>query len=240
MPFCELHAHRAGVALFAMYETASCERLERTVALTAATPILERERAQTGCFSLDGQHFCARNFQEKHLWMRALRNVKVKLLNDAPDPTAQELQHWRDAVMERIASIPQEEEAPWIPPAQRQSPRVGGSAAQQALTPPQPRMQPRAGHLQVPRPQASSEEAPRTPDINNCSESKEQRRASGEVSPPCCSGPEDQPVTLLGSFRRQLRQQQFDQQVKEVIAQQRHEDPMIMPGQNHCAKSEEG
>lgn len=109
VPYCELHAHSRGAALFAMYDSGCCERLHGSIAITAATPVLDRERTQSGCFSLDGLHLCARSFQEKHLWLRALRNVKVKLLNDAPEPSEEDLQHWRTSVQERAAAVAAEE-----------------------------------------------------------------------------------------------------------------------------------
>lgn len=110
VPYCELHANQKGKAVFAMYENGSCERLERNIMLTVASPILDRDQTQSGCFSIEGLYFCGRTFQEKHLWMRALRNVKVKLLNGAPDPTAEDLLHWRASVLERAASVAAEEE----------------------------------------------------------------------------------------------------------------------------------
>jgi len=104
-PYCELHAQKGGSAIFAMYENECCERLESSLSIKVATAILDRDRSQCSCFSLDGVHFCARSFHEKHLWLRALRNVKVKIINKAPDPTEEDLQHWRAAVTEATAGV---------------------------------------------------------------------------------------------------------------------------------------
>merc|ERR1712150_446271 len=93
MPFCELHAPRTGVAWVKMYETDTCERLERTIVLTTVTLILDSD----WCFRLDNQNFCARSFGEKLVWMGRLSSVQLELLFDAPYPIAQDFWHWRDA-----------------------------------------------------------------------------------------------------------------------------------------------
>lgn len=100
VPYCELHAHCHHSALFAMYEEESCERLDGSLVMTALTRIGDPRGSSCPCFVLDTLDFCARTVREKQLWLRALQNVKVKLDNEAPDPSSEDLLHWRHSVLE--------------------------------------------------------------------------------------------------------------------------------------------
>jgi len=96
----ELHAYAGGEAKLTMYqdewcdaEVASCRLKNRTVIGT---------HGSTNVFSVDNCYFCARALEEKELWLRAVSNVKVKLMYSAPDPTDEDLAVFRDAVRERL------------------------------------------------------------------------------------------------------------------------------------------
>eukprot|EP00403_Amphidinium_massartii_P046957 CAMPEP_0178466924 /NCGR_PEP_ID=MMETSP0689_2-20121128/52152_1 /TAXON_ID=160604 /ORGANISM="Amphidinium massartii, Strain CS-259" /LENGTH=355 /DNA_ID=CAMNT_0020093959 /DNA_START=102 /DNA_END=1169 /DNA_ORIENTATION=- len=56
-------------------------------------------------FGIDGCCLAARCEEEKRVWLRAVSNVKVKLSVDAPAPSPQELEVFREAVLERISHI---------------------------------------------------------------------------------------------------------------------------------------
>jgi len=109
VPYCELHAHCASSALFAMYESESCGRVDGIIPLTVSTPIMN-VREDTPCFSLNSLQLCARTVKEKNLWLRALENVQVKILNEAPNPSSEELAQWRRAVLACAAEAASDEE----------------------------------------------------------------------------------------------------------------------------------
>merc|ERR1719199_1405691 len=57
------------------------------------------------CFVVDCHHFASQTPSERKLWLRALSNVKVKIQNRAPEPTEEELQHYRTSIREHIAAL---------------------------------------------------------------------------------------------------------------------------------------
>merc|ERR1719203_1564039 len=57
------------------------------------------------CFVIDGHHFAAQSPSERKLWLRALSNVKVKIQNRAPDPSNEELEHYRSSIREHISAL---------------------------------------------------------------------------------------------------------------------------------------
>jgi len=61
-----------------------------------------RTGAHCNVFGIDHHRFCARTVEEKDLWLRAVSNIKVKLMFEAPDPSAEELEVFRGAVWERV------------------------------------------------------------------------------------------------------------------------------------------
>jgi len=125
VPYCELHAHCHNSALFAMYEAESCERIDSIIPLTAATPICDSRGPTCPCFSFDTLQLCARTVKEKYLWLRALENIQVKILNEAPNPSSEELDQWREAVLDSAAQIVPSEE--WVAHASMSSRSPGRS-----------------------------------------------------------------------------------------------------------------
>lgn len=105
VPYVELHAHCEGFARLAFYNDESCDRLILALPVTQKTRIFERAGEDCSCFAVDGHSFCARSVQERQVWLRALSNVKVKLANEAPDPSPADLEAFREAVRERLEEI---------------------------------------------------------------------------------------------------------------------------------------
>mmetsp|Transcript_45586 Transcript_45586/g.99104 ORF Transcript_45586/g.99104 Transcript_45586/m.99104 type:complete len:369 (+) Transcript_45586:3-1109(+) len=106
--YCELHANSGGEARMVLYSDEGCEREMMTVFLTDTSVVCTRKGAYCTVFGVDTKLFCARSIEEKDLWLRAVSNVKVKLMFDAPDPSDEELAMYRAAVMERVEALPHE------------------------------------------------------------------------------------------------------------------------------------
>lgn len=100
VPYCELHAHYQGFALLVLYEDESCERVDDTLKLSKTMHVADLHGASCCAFSLEVLNLCARTIREKQIWIRALLNLKLRLGNDAPDPSLEEVAHWREAVLE--------------------------------------------------------------------------------------------------------------------------------------------
>jgi len=60
---------------------------------------------QCNIFELGSFRFSARTNEEKRMWIRALMNVKTKLVCEAPDPSPHELTFFREAVLERLVEL---------------------------------------------------------------------------------------------------------------------------------------
>lgn len=103
--YCELHAYSAGEARLSIYKDEWCEREVGCVSLTDQTVVSTRKGSYCTVFGIDQHRFCARTCDEKELWLRAVSNIKVKLMFDAPDPTTEDLAVFRAAVLERIVKI---------------------------------------------------------------------------------------------------------------------------------------
>jgi len=105
VPYCELRAWCKGFAQLVFYSDETCTQQMLAMAITAKTRIFERSGEDCSSFAVDGHSFCARSFEEKQIWLRALSNVKVKLQNDAPDPSPEELRMFREAVCEKVLEV---------------------------------------------------------------------------------------------------------------------------------------
>mmetsp|Transcript_53934 Transcript_53934/g.108306 ORF Transcript_53934/g.108306 Transcript_53934/m.108306 type:complete len:549 (+) Transcript_53934:67-1713(+) len=103
--YCELQAYAHGKARLAVYSDEWCVQEVSSVFLADSSTISTRKGDYCTVFGIDNHRFCARTREEKDLWVRAVSNVKVKLMFDAPDPTREELQVFRAAVHERIGEI---------------------------------------------------------------------------------------------------------------------------------------
>lgn len=103
--YCELQAYSCGEACLATYKDEWCEREHSSFSVTVETRVSTRTGSYCTSFGLDKNRFCARTVKEKDLWLRALSNIKVKLMFDAPDPTDEELAIFRLAVLERVVDL---------------------------------------------------------------------------------------------------------------------------------------
>lgn len=103
--YCELHAYVGGEARLSIYKDEWCEREVSSVLLTDQTVVSTRKGSYCTVFGVDQHRFCARTREEKELWLRAVSNIKVKLMFDAPDPSSAELAVFRAAVLERIVKL---------------------------------------------------------------------------------------------------------------------------------------
>lgn len=103
--YCELHAYSAGEAQLTIYRDEWCERALFEIAVTDDSVVSTRRGSFCTVFGVDQYRFCARTEEEKDLWLRAISNIKVKLMFDAPDPTEHDLSIFRAAISERLATL---------------------------------------------------------------------------------------------------------------------------------------
>lgn len=102
VPYCELHPQHDHHGKVIMYETEACQVVVLEIMLTEHTTCCEKVGINCSCFSIESHLFAARTLAERKLWLRAISNIKVKLQNAAPSPTAQELGCYRAAIKEHL------------------------------------------------------------------------------------------------------------------------------------------
>jgi len=122
--FCELHAYLGKEARLALYKDQWCEQEVLSMSISDSSIVSTRKGAYCTVFGINDQLFCTRTEDERELWLRAVSNIKVKLMFDAPDPTAEELEVFRSAVSERIESLP-----PPLPPGGKEAMAAFAAAA---------------------------------------------------------------------------------------------------------------
>lgn len=104
--YCELHSHGLhGRAKLALYETELCHVPVLDIPILQDSSCCERIGVDCGCFCIDDHQFAARTFLERRIWLRAISNVKVKLRNEAPPPSTEDLGHYREAIKEYLAEF---------------------------------------------------------------------------------------------------------------------------------------
>lgn len=121
--YCELHAYSKGNARLAIYENDWCDQEINSLQLTDLTVVSSRKGTHCAVFGIDSYRFCARTMEEKELWLRAVSNIKIKLMHEAPDPTRKDLEVFREAVLERIEQMQIEPVQP-ADPLIRANPRL--------------------------------------------------------------------------------------------------------------------
>lgn len=109
--YCELHVFSQGTARLAIYQDEWCEQEVTSLHLAETSTVSTRKGVHCTIFGIDSYRFCARTTEEKELWVRAVSNIKVKLMFDAPDPSKEELRVFRSAIHERLGQLG---EADWI------------------------------------------------------------------------------------------------------------------------------
>jgi len=103
--YCELHSHCDGATVFAAYEDELCSAQVVRIGINIQTAVSERVGVDCSCFSVDGYHFTTRTCSEKALWLRAISNVKVKIRHCAPNPTPEDLVHFRASITEQTQNV---------------------------------------------------------------------------------------------------------------------------------------
>eukprot|EP00931_Biecheleriopsis_adriatica_P121003 TRINITY_DN96096_c0_g1_i1.p1 TRINITY_DN96096_c0_g1~~TRINITY_DN96096_c0_g1_i1.p1 ORF type:complete len:399 (-),score=71.23 TRINITY_DN96096_c0_g1_i1:49-1245(-) len=103
--YCELHAHRGDQALLILYENEGCEVPVVDVVITDDSPCVEKVGINCSCFCVGNHDLSSRTLSERKLWMRAISNLKVKLANKAPSPDDEEIENYREAVMDHLHTI---------------------------------------------------------------------------------------------------------------------------------------
>jgi hypothetical protein len=101
--YCELHAYFHGEALLILYKDAWCDQKVCTVHLKGEMSVHSCKGVDCSMFAVDGHLFAARTQDERVLWLRAVGNIKVKIMFGAPDPTEEELAAFREAVLSASA-----------------------------------------------------------------------------------------------------------------------------------------
>jgi len=122
--FGELHAYAAKEARLVLYQDEWCEHEVLNLVISDMSVVSTRKGAYCTVFGINDQLFSARTEDERELWLRAVSNIKVKLMFDAPDPSPEDLQVFRSAVSERIGTLP-----PPLPPGGKEAAEAFAAAA---------------------------------------------------------------------------------------------------------------
>jgi len=104
--YCELRSYSHGEASLAAYRDEFCEVEVAALQITENSVMRTCNGVHCNIFGLGRLRFCARTNEETELWIRALMNVKTKLMCDAPDPSADDLAVFREAVLQRVGELP--------------------------------------------------------------------------------------------------------------------------------------
>lgn len=103
MLYVELQPPREGKARVTLYDDFACSgEIDKEAVIDARTPSYEKVGAECSCFCVGSLQLSARTVFERQLWLRAVQNLKVKLQSRGPDPRAEELNSWREAINEHI------------------------------------------------------------------------------------------------------------------------------------------
>lgn len=106
----ELHAQRGKRAEFVLYEADTCTNPLIPFGLEVDTPVSEHVAVDCSCFSLDCHHFTARTSAEKTLWLRAISNLKVKMLHARTILSPRDLHAYRSSILECIRNTKSSDE----------------------------------------------------------------------------------------------------------------------------------
>lgn len=100
--YCELHTYLCGESRLSMYKSEWCDSEIMAVPLSQESSTVSRKGLFCTTFLVDQHVFAARSVVERELWVRALGNIKVKLVCNAPDPTSADLAIMRRAVHDQV------------------------------------------------------------------------------------------------------------------------------------------
>lgn len=140
--YCELQHQAEGSAQLVLYENELCELQVSAVRFSELTICCEKIGINCSCFTVEEHQFSTRTLAERKIWLRAISNLKVKLQNQAPNPTAQELLCYRAAIKEHVDSIRASLEGqvpfdPLLQPVQIDSRRLEHQALKDLPEPPE-------------------------------------------------------------------------------------------------------
>jgi len=122
--YCELMAHEGSFARFTMYENEESLHVINCICITEFTVSCDIVAVNCCCFVLDQHQFAVLTPSERQLWRRAVNNTKVKLQNKAPDPSEEEIYHFRVGIRERISRLQASQgERTWRDPVLIKGPR---------------------------------------------------------------------------------------------------------------------
>lgn len=103
--YCELRAPVGPRASLVIYENDACKSPIMEIPIFESSVCCDVVGINCSCFVVEGHHFASQSSSERKLWLRALSNLKVKLQNKAPEPTQDELLHFRSAIRENIRTL---------------------------------------------------------------------------------------------------------------------------------------
>eukprot|EP00927_Polykrikos_kofoidii_P058845 TRINITY_DN5361_c2_g1_i1.p1 TRINITY_DN5361_c2_g1~~TRINITY_DN5361_c2_g1_i1.p1 ORF type:complete len:415 (-),score=40.32 TRINITY_DN5361_c2_g1_i1:247-1383(-) len=103
--FCELNAHCGTYSRMVLYENDRCDSLVVEIMISESSLCCDIVGINCSSFIVDCHRFASQTPSERKLWLRALSNVKVKMQNQAPQPTQDELNHYRGSIREHIRHI---------------------------------------------------------------------------------------------------------------------------------------
>uniref|UniRef100_A0A0G4HMT4 PH domain-containing protein n=1 Tax=Chromera velia CCMP2878 TaxID=1169474 RepID=A0A0G4HMT4_9ALVE len=92
-------------ACIRLYETSSCRRPLLDIPVAEADKCSEMPGINCSCFSVGRFGFTSRTMAERKLWLRAISNLKVKIMNKAPPPDAAMLEDYRIAIEEHLECV---------------------------------------------------------------------------------------------------------------------------------------
>jgi hypothetical protein len=119
--YLELSVYWSGRAPLRVYEDERCERKLMQILLDDRSSVSERAGVGCSCFAIEGHNFTVRSVAEKALWLRTLSNIKVKVRNNAENPSVADMKVYRDSIREYVRGIAKAESAecrpeePWLP-----------------------------------------------------------------------------------------------------------------------------
>lgn len=103
--YCELRAHTSVCAHLVMYDNELSQVPLYEIAISESSICSDVIGINCTCFVVNTHHFASQTPSERKLWLRAISNVRVKLQNCAPDPTDEELSHYRKSIRESVRAI---------------------------------------------------------------------------------------------------------------------------------------
>mmetsp|Transcript_67322 Transcript_67322/g.173340 ORF Transcript_67322/g.173340 Transcript_67322/m.173340 type:complete len:357 (-) Transcript_67322:115-1185(-) len=103
--YCELHPQSEQKAKLVCYENELCNTPLMDIYMTDHSVCCEKVGINCSCFCVEGHQFSSRTLSERRLWLRAIANIKVKLQNQAPAPSDEEIRHYRLAIKEHLDTI---------------------------------------------------------------------------------------------------------------------------------------